>query len=98
MSHNDFDLLLSSIAALTANQVHRLRSELDRRIGKGPAGSVETMTAAEQTDLEVQERLLEAGLVSEIKPPIRNAEAYRGRRAVLIQGAPLSETVIRDRG
>jgi hypothetical protein len=46
---------------------------------------------------EVQQRLLNAGIVSDIKPPIADPERYRGRKAVPIQGEPLSETVIRER-
>jgi hypothetical protein len=46
---------------------------------------------------EVQQRLLNAGIVSDIKPPIVDPEPYRRRKAVPIQGEPLSETVIRER-
>jgi hypothetical protein len=46
---------------------------------------------------EVQQRLLSAGIVSEIKPPISDPENYRRRQAVPIQGEPLSETVMRER-
>ena len=42
-------------------------------------------------------RLVEAGLLSEVKPPITDLSAYRDRKAVPIQGEPLSETVIRER-
>jgi hypothetical protein len=46
---------------------------------------------------DVQQRLLDAGIVSEIKPQIADPEQYRRRKAVPIQGEPLSETVIRER-
>ena len=48
-------------------------------------------------DQELQRRLLEAGIISEIKPPITDMTPYRNRRAVPIQGEPISETVIRER-
>lgn len=51
----------------------------------------------ESPDQELQQRLLNAGIVSEIKPPITDLGPYRNRRAVPIQGEPLSETVIRER-
>ena len=46
---------------------------------------------------EVQQRLLNAGIIRDIKPPISEPEQYRRRKAVPIRGEPLSETVIRER-
>ena len=46
---------------------------------------------------ELQRRLFEAGLLSEIKPPITDLTPYQNRQAISIQGEPLSETVIRER-
>ena len=45
----------------------------------------------------LQQRLLQAGLIHETKPPITDMAPYRNRQAVPIQGEPLSETVIRER-
>jgi putative addiction module CopG family antidote len=39
----------------------------------------------------------DAGLLSEIKPPITDPTPYQNRQAVPIQGEPLSETVLRER-
>ena len=55
------------------------------------------LTPEEIADQELQRRLLEAGIISEIKPPITDLMPYRNRRAVPIQGEPFSETVIRER-
>lgn len=46
---------------------------------------------------QLQRRLLEAGLLSEIKPPITDLTPYRNRRAVPTSGEPVSQTVIRER-
>jgi Arc/MetJ-type ribon-helix-helix transcriptional regulator len=54
-------------------------------------------TGVESNSLEVQRRLLAAGIISEIKPPITDFTPYRDRQAVPIQGEPMSETVIRER-
>jgi Arc/MetJ-type ribon-helix-helix transcriptional regulator len=51
----------------------------------------------EPSALELQRRLLEAGVLSEIKPPITDPTPYRNRQAVPIQGEPLSETILRER-
>ncbi len=61
------------------------------------AASQPEMTPEEVADQELQRRLLAAGIVSEIKPPITDLAPYRNRRAVPIQGEPISETVIRER-
>jgi putative addiction module CopG family antidote len=61
--------------------------------------------AAGQTDLtpeqidsqDLQRRLLAAGIISEIKPPITDLTPYRNRSAVPVQGEPVSEAIIRER-
>lgn len=89
MTESEFDHLLDSISVLSHEQLQLLRRELDRWLAA---------TATEATGSEeLQRRLLDAGLLSEIKPPITDHSAYRNRKAVPIQGEPLSETVIRER-
>jgi hypothetical protein len=63
------------------------------------AHSVETQVQPERelSPQDIQQRLLNAGIVSDIKPPISDPEQYRRRKAVPIQGEPLSETVMRER-
>jgi len=46
---------------------------------------------------DLQRVLLAEGVLSEIKPPITDLAPYRDRKAVPIQGEPLSETIIRER-
>ncbi len=43
------------------------------------------------------ERLLAAGMMSEIKPPVKDLTPYRERQPVPIKGEPLSRTIIEDR-
>ena len=57
--------------------------------------SDETLQAGD-LDQRVQQALFEAGLVSEIKPPISDPTPYR-REPIKIKGKPLSETVIEER-
>ena len=61
------------------------------------ATSQPDLTPEEIADQELQRRLLAAGIISEIKPPITDLTPYRNRRAVPIQGEPISETVVRER-
>jgi Arc/MetJ-type ribon-helix-helix transcriptional regulator len=59
-----------------------------------------TPAASRREDLSsqhVQQRLFDAGLISEIKPPITDLTPYQNRRAVLIQGEPISVTALRER-
>jgi len=46
---------------------------------------------------EVQRRLFDANLISEIKPPITDLTPYENRRAVPVQGEPISVTALRER-
>ena len=52
--------------------------------------------AAIDLDQRVQRALFEAGMLSEIKPPITDPTPYR-REPITIKGKPLSETVIEER-
>ena len=61
------------------------------------AASPTDLTPDELADQALQRRLLEAGLVSEIKPPPRFLPVRERFTPVPIIGEPLSETVIRER-
>ena len=49
------------------------------------------------TNQEMQQRLLAAGLISEVKPPITDLTPYQNRHPIAVEGEPLSEAVIRER-
>jgi hypothetical protein len=73
--------------------------ERHRQAGPTPAhvpGQPE-LTPEEVADQALQRRLFAAGIISEIKPPITDLAPYQNRRAVPIQGEPISETAIRER-
>ena len=95
MPHNEFDQLLSSLNALSPEQLRQLRHELDQKLAGRPADA--SLTPEQQEDQDVQRRLFAAGLVSEIKPPVRVATGTERSTPICIKGEPLSETVIRDR-
>lgn len=89
MTQREFDHVLDSINVLSHEQLQILRREVDSKLAAmawEPAGNE-----------ELQRRLVDAGLLGEIKPPITDLTPYRNRKAVPIQGGPLSETVIRER-
>lgn len=81
----------------------REQAEVRRRLDSLPAQPDEnevlvddSREAAIDLDQRVQRALYEAGLVSEIKPPITDPTPYR-REPIKIKGKPLSETVIEER-
>jgi hypothetical protein len=81
----------------------REQAEVRRRLDTLPAMPDESEAvvddshqAAIDLDQRVQRALYEAGLVSEIKPPITDPTPYR-REPIKIKGKPLSETVIEER-
>jgi Arc/MetJ-type ribon-helix-helix transcriptional regulator len=73
-----------------------LRDYLERKHGRAAAAHA-ACTEEEPGTEELQHRLFEAGVISEIKPQITDFTPYRHRQAVPIQGEPLSETIIRER-
>lgn len=75
------------------------RAEVKRRLERLPyepdeidASVDDARQAAIDLDHRIQTALYEAGLVSEIKPPITDPTPYR-REPITIKGKPLSETV-----
>lgn len=84
-----------------AHEPDELVGEATRRQGQAGLETADAqppgLTAVELADQALQRRLVEAGLLNEIKPPIRDLAPYRDRKAIPIQGEPLSETVIRER-
>jgi Arc/MetJ-type ribon-helix-helix transcriptional regulator len=79
-----------------------VRDYLRRKQGQAPQpGEASPGHAAraeeEPSAQELQRRLYDAGVLSEVKPPITDLAPYRHRQAVPVQGEPLSETILRER-
>ncbi|MDT4896613.1 MAG: hypothetical protein QOH25_1690 [Acidobacteriota bacterium] len=83
------------------------RSTLIKRAVKDkPQEETETLRKPVGDPLTVQEEiaedkleqmLLEAGLLSEIPPPITDFTSYRKRKPIKVRGKPVSETIIEER-
>jgi hypothetical protein len=97
MTYNEFNHLLSSINALSPEQLRQLRRELDNKLGSSAVGGEPPLTAEELADQEAQRRLLAAGVICEIKPSRRIATETERFTPISVQGEPLSETIIRER-
>jgi hypothetical protein len=109
MTHNDFDHLLSSIKALSPEQVRQLRQQLDTQLAqpkKRPApasgkGAKRAKAAPQQarkplTEAEFDQHLLKIGLMSQL-PDTEADFDDPDDQPINIKGEPLSETVIRER-
>ena len=86
----DMQRLIEEIRGLSANERRLLRETL----GEQSAGSPAEVQASEQN---FKRRLLEAGLLSKIKPPIGYLAPYQDRKVVRVTGKPLSETIAEER-
>ncbi len=109
MTHIDFNQLLSSLDALSPDQVRQLRQQLDRQLTKPktpaakPSGKGTKRTKAApppakkpMTKDEFHRHLIEIGLMSRLPDTAADFDDPDDE-PVPIEGEPLSETVIRER-
>ena len=107
MTHTDFNHLLSSIKALSPEQVRQLRQQLDNQLTRppkptapAPARVAKRAKSAppkkKMTEAEFDQHLLKIGLMSQL-PDTEADFDDPDDVPVDIKGEPLSETVIRER-
>jgi hypothetical protein len=109
MTHNEFNHLLSSIKALSPEQVRQLRQQLDRQHdqpkqppartpGKAAKRARPAAPKKRMTEAEFDQHLLKIGLISSLPDPALDLDDDDpDDQPVTIQGEPLSETIIRER-
>jgi hypothetical protein len=85
----NLEKIVNAVKALPPEEQAELRRRLDALSGQ--PGEL-----ASDLNERAQRALYEAGLLSEIKPPITDPRPYR-RDPIKIKGKPLSETVIEER-
>lgn len=86
----DIEKLIEEVRSLGTEELRRLRRVVDERL------SPPAVSPGAQED-EFKRRLIEAGLLKEIRTPVRDSDAYGDRTPVPIQGKPLSATVVEER-
>jgi hypothetical protein len=109
MTQTDFNHLLSSIKALTPEQMRRLRQQLDKEItppsrplARTSAKGAKRANAAPQpgkkpmTKDDFHRHLIEIGLMSQLPDTAADYDDPDDE-PIAIKGEPLSETVIRER-
>ena len=109
MTQTDFNHLLSSIKALSPEQVRQLRQQLDRQLAQPkkpaappPAKAAKRAKAAppkkKMTEAEFDRHLLKIGLITSLPDPALDIDDDDpDDQPVTIKGEPLSETIIRER-
>lgn len=110
MTQTDFNHLLSSIKGLSPAQVRQLRQQLDKQIAepKKPAVTRPGKTARPpkaapakkkpMTRDEFNQHLLSIGLITHLPDPALDIDDDDpGDQPIVIEGEPLSETIIRER-
>jgi hypothetical protein len=112
MTQTDFDHLLATVDALSPDQMRQLHRELESRLAttaKRPARRSKTTTEAKpkrgaakpampMTREEFHRHLMEIGLISQLPDPAEDIDDDDPEdEPVVIEGEPLSETIIRER-
>jgi hypothetical protein len=88
----DIEKLIQELHSLGADELRQLRRAVDERLSN-PSES----TGSERQEDEFKRRLVAAGLLNEVRPPVPDPESYRGRTPVPVTGKPLSETIVEER-
>ncbi len=88
MSKVNFDELVEEVKALQPDEQQQLRELLDTWLAD---------THPQLTEDEFEQELYEAGLLSELKPPITDFTPYKNRKPISFKGKPLSEVIIEER-
>ena len=83
------DRVLDQIRALTPEEQHQVRVALNSS----------EPTHTRMTEDEFEQHLLATGVISEIPPPLTDADiaAFRNYKPICVEGKPISETIIEER-
>jgi hypothetical protein len=88
MTTSSLDRLFEEVKTLTPEEQKSLRDLVDELLAtRAPQMSAD----------EVEQHLLEKGIISRIPPRIRDASVYANRKPVEVEGKPVSEIIIEER-
>jgi hypothetical protein len=88
MASANLENLLEEVRALSAEERRQVRKLLDKM-----AESDELQSRRR----EAERKLLEAGLIVEVRQPPTDIETYRNYNPVEVTGRPVSETLVEER-
>lgn len=92
MSSANLEKIIADVKALTPDEQRQVRELIDSLLTTSEAAP--ELSPEDQLD----QVLLEAGVISEIPPPITDFTPYQNRQPIEVKGKPLSEIIIEDRG
>lgn len=92
MSSTSLETVIEELKALTPAEQKKVRELIDSLL----EASAETSSNLSSEDL-LDQRLLEAGVISEIPPRITDFTPYQNRKPIEVKGKPVSETIIEER-
>ena len=93
MSSTSLEKVMEELKALTPAEQQKVRELIDSMLEL----SAETSATLSPEDF-LDQRLLEAGLISEIPRRITDFTPYQNRKPIEVNGEPVSETIIEERG
>lgn len=92
MSSTSLETVIEELKALTSAEQKKVRELIDSLL-EAPANTSSTLSPEDLLD----QRLLEAGVISEIPRRITDFTPYRNRKPIEVKGKPVSETIIEER-
>lgn len=92
MSSTSLDKLIEELKTLTPDEQKKVRDLIDSLL----EASAETSATLSPEDL-LDQRLFEAGVISEIPPRITDFTPYKDRKPIEVKGKPISDTIIEER-
>lgn len=87
MSTTELEKVMQEVKALPPDDLRKVKMLIDSLLNQ-------TATSPEE---ELAQRLLAAGLISEIKPRITDMRAYQDRKPIEYEGKLVSEILIEER-
>lgn len=89
MAHTTFEKVLADAQTLSPDEQRQLRAKLEEWLTTPPAPL---------TEAAFEQQLVTQGILSEVSPPTTDVTPYCQRKRIQVQGQPLSETIIEERG
>ncbi|MEW6209713.1 MAG: hypothetical protein AB1631_15195 [Acidobacteriota bacterium] len=86
MSNGRLGQILEEVKLLPPDQQIAIRNAIDEIIGERQLSEDEAL----------QKKLMDKGLLNEIKPPVKRLASRPARRLIECKGRPLSETIIEE--
>ena len=88
MAHLPFAKVVGEVKAMSPVEQRQLQAILDMILASA---------APPMTEDEFAHKLVELGILSEVKPPITDFTPYQNRQPITTTGKPLSEIILEER-